>query len=530
VNHRIGVANHLSASEIRRVAQDEREDGMMTRAGWRWGTIGLAVVGLTTLVGSRNALWSGTLASSSQGAVMGSAQAAPPEPEALQEAFIRIARQAGPAVVSISTEQMEQVREWFRTHPFLGEDPFEEFFRQFYGDAPQRRRFGLGSGVIIDERGFILTNEHVVADADKITVTLSDGREFVGTVKGKDPRSDLAVIKIDADRLTVATLGDSATVVTGQWAVALGNPFGLMGVGPSVQALGTEPTLTVGVISALNRQLPRMSRYDRDYSDLIQTDAAINPGNSGGPLLNLQGEVIGINVAILTSSRGFEGVGFAIPVNKAKGILQTLIAGKTVVYGWLGIQIQDITEDVAEYYGLADREGVLVYMVIADGPASRAGIKDGDIIKTFGGQSIRHSRELIERVSGAKAGSRIPVEIMREGKRQTLQVEIGERPTDAEPMEAGEPSELWRGLQVTSLSPETLERIGLPADTKGVLVVEVEAGSKAEQAGLRPGDIINEINRARIDGVDDYRHAIAQVKKNALVRTNRGYVVIKAGP
>jgi len=494
--------------------------------------IGPAVIGgvvLVGLLGGRVELWSSN-ARPSQGSGVLSAQAAiPSEAETLQEAFGRIAQQVGPAVVSISTEQIERVKQYFRFHPFFGDEPFEDFFRQFYGDLPERelRRFGLGSGVIIDPRGFILTNEHVVADAEKITVTLADGQEFTGTVKGKDPRSDLAVIKIDGKSLAAAPLGDSDGVKTGQWAVALGNPFGLMGVGPSVRAIGAEPTLTVGVISALNRQLPRSSRYDRDYSDLIQTDAAINPGNSGGPLLNLQGEVIGINVAILTSSRGFEGIGFAIPVNKAKAILDTLKEGKKVAYGWLGIQIQDITDDVAEYYGLADRDGVLVYQVLPDSPASRAGMKDGDIVKTFDTHPIRHSRELIDRVSQAKAGHRAAVEILRDGKRQTLQVEIGERPLEMELAEGGT-AEAWRGLQAGSLTPELLERFNLPPDTTGVLVVDVASGSQAEQGGLRPGDVINEINRRRIESIVDYREAIAQVKGNALVRTNRGYVVIKA--
>ena len=502
---------------------------------WRRSLIGLGLIGAVVVagvLGGRGELWSSSIKPASQ---MPSAQAAsaPAETaEALQSAFSRIAQQVGPAVVSISTEQIERVKQYYRIHPFLGDEPFEQFFRQFYGDMPEQEfhRFGLGSGVIIDERGFVLTNEHVIADAEKITVTLADGRDFVGTVKGKDPRSDLAVIKIDAKKLPVAPLGDSGGVRTGQWAIALGNPFGLMGVGPSVRALGAEPTLTVGVISALNRQLPRTSRYDRDYSDLIQTDAAINPGNSGGPLLNLQGEIIGINVAILTSSRGFEGIGFAIPVNKAKSVLDMLIEGKKVVYGWLGIQIQDITEDVAGYYGLTEREGVLVYLVLPDSPASKAGIKDGDIIKSYDGQPIHHSRELIDRVSNTKASARVAIDVLREGKSQTFQVEIGERPVDAD-LEGGggAATEVWRGLQVASLAPDQLERLNLPSGTTGVLVVRVEEGSLAEQAGLHEGDIINEINRIRIENVTDYHNAIAQVKKDALVRTNRGYVVIKSG-
>ena len=470
-----------------------------------------------------------------QGQLLSSAQAASSEAESLQTSFIRIAQQTGPAVVSISTEQIEKVKSYYRNRPFFGltpgEEPFEEFFRQFYGEMPEREshRFGLGSGVIIDERGYILTNEHVIADADKITVTLADGREFKdAVVKGKDPRSDLAVIKIDAKKLSAAALGDSTGVRAGQWAVALGNPFGLMGVGPSAARLGAEPTLTVGVISALNRQLPRTSRDDRDYSDLIQTDAAINPGNSGGPLLNLQGEVIGINVAILTSSRGFEGIGFAIPVNKAKNILDALIAGKKVVYGYLGVQIQDITDDVAQYYGLSDRDGVLVYQVVPGGPASKAGMKDGDIVKAFDGQPIHHSRELVDRVSNTKTGRRAAVDILREGKRQTLQIDVSERPAEIE-LAGGVSGEAWRGLQVTSVSPEAAERLSLPPGTTGVLVTDVQEGSPADQAGIRPGDLINEINRTRIQSLNDYATVTGQAKGNTLVRTSRGYFVIKAG-
>ena len=496
------------------------------------GVLAVGALVCAILLGGRVELWSSSSGSKPTPQVnpLLSAQAASSEAEGLQSAFIRIDQQVGPAVVSISTEQIERVREYFRGRiPFGGADPFEEFFRQFGGDSPQRelRRFGLGSGVIIDAGGLILTNEHVVADVEKITVTLADGRELSGTVKGKDPRSDLAVIKIDANNLPVAKLGDSSTVKAGQWAVALGNPFGLMGAGPSARAMGAEPTLTVGVISATNRQLPRASRDDRDYSGLIQTDAAINPGNSGGPLLNLQGEVIGINVAILTSSRGFEGIGFAIPVNKAKSVLDALMEGKKVVYGWLGIQIQDITDDVAQYYGLTEREGVLVYQVLPESPASKAGMKDGDIVKTMDGQPIHHSRELIDRVSGTKAGRRVSLEILRDGKRQTLQVEIGERPSDVN--QAGGTAEAWRGLQVGSLSPDQLERANLPPGTSGVVVLDVEQGSPADRAGLHPGDLINEINHERIESVSDYRSAVAKVKGDALVRTNRGYVVVKTG-
>ncbi|MBI3320579.1 MAG: Do family serine endopeptidase [Candidatus Omnitrophica bacterium] len=449
--------------------------------------------------------------------------------ESIERAFVRVAREAGPCVVSISTEQIEQVQRYFRGHPFFGEQPFDEFFRDFFGEAsPQEfKRFGLGSGVIIDQRGFVLTNEHVVADATKITVTLADGREFAGEVKGKDPRTDLAVIKINAKDFPMARLGDSDALQTGQWAIALGNPFGLVGYGSAQQVLGPEPTLTVGVISALHRRLPRPTRSDRDYSDLIQTDAAINPGNSGGPLVNVQGEIIGINVAILTSSRGNEGVGFAIPINKAKVVLNELIEGRKILYGWLGVQIQDITQDVAEYYTLSDRQGVLVYQVLSGSPAQKAGMKDGDIIKGFGGKPIKNSRELVDAVSQTKVGTRAPIDVLREGKRLTMTVEIGERPTEGALAEggAGEP---WRGATVTELTPQLVERFGLPAGTTGVVATDVASNSAAGDAGLRPGDVINEINRMRVDSLNEYRVAIAKVQGNALVRTNRGYVVIKA--
>ena len=510
---------------------------MNRRSSRTVGMVMAAGIVLASLVVGRGELWSSS-AKPPQSAFMASAaqtQTAPGEAESLQNAFIRIAQQVGPAVVSISTEQIERVRAYFRGHPFLGPggaDPFDEFFQQFYGQMPERelRRFGLGSGVIIDERGFILTNEHVVANADKITVTLADGRDFTGFVKGKDPRSDLAVIKIDGKKLTAARLGDSSTVQAGQWAIALGNPFGLVATGPSARGGGAEPTLTVGVISALNRQLPRTSRYDRDYTGLIQTDAAINPGNSGGPLMNLHGDVIGINVAILTSSRGFEGVGFAIPVNKAKTVLDSLIEGKRVVYGWLGIQIQDITDDVAEYYGLTERDGVLVYQVLPESPASKAGIKDGDIVKSYEGNAIHHSRELIDRVSTTRAGQRVTMELLREGKRQAVQVDIGERPSETESEGGATPAAAaWRGLQVAGITQAMSEQFGLAPGSTGVVIVDVKPGSPADQAGLRPGDVINEINRVRIQTLDEYQKAIAQVRGNALVRTTRGYVVIKAG-
>ena len=501
---------------------------------------GVVVAGANVCAGRWEDLWSGSgnkPAAGQSGVGPSSAQPAPAGSvaESLEQDFIRVADRVGPAVVSISTEQIEQVQRYFRGHPFFGQDPFEEFFRDFFGEeypgAPGGRlqefkRFGLGSGVLIDERGFILTNEHVVADADKITVTMADGREFSGEVKGKDPRSDLAVIKIDVKNPPVAVLGNSDGLRTGQWAIALGNPFGL--VGASARNVGSEPTMTVGVISALHRHLPRAVRADRDYSNLIQTDAAINPGNSGGPLVNLQGEVIGINVAIISGSAQSAGIGFAIPANKARTVLEALIEGRKVLYGWLGVQIQDITEDVADYYGLTDRQGLLVYQVLTDSPAQKAGLRDGDIVKAFDGKPVKDSRELVDVVGRTKVGHNVPMEIVREGKRQTLTVEIGERPTEETLAQGG--GEPWRGVRVAELTPQLAEQFELPAETKGVIVTEVEPGSPAAEAGLQPGDLINEVNRTATPSLEAYRQATAKLQGNALVRTHRGYVVVKAAP
>ncbi len=451
----------------------------------------------------------------------------------LQNAFVAAAAHVGPAVVSISTEQTERVAtryaQPFGQQPFGGQDElYNRFFRDFFGEMPERefKREGLGSGVIIDQRGYVLTNEHVVGDADKITVTLPDGREFKGEVKGTDPRADLAVVKIDGKNLPYASLGDSTAVQIGQWAIAIGNPFGYVVHSP-------EPTVTVGVISALHRSLPRTSQRDRDYSDVIQTDAAINPGNSGGPLVNLDGEIIGINVAIFSTSGGYQGIGFAIPANKAREIVGDLIEGKKVLYGWLGIQIQDITQDVAEYYKLSSREGVLVYQVLPDSPAQKGGLQAGDIVTVIDGQPVRNARELVERVGRAKVGAQVTVTALREQKTQTLRVTVGERPSEEQmalgPQQPGAAAQRWRGLQVAPISPDVTRRFQLPPSVAGVVVVDVATGSPADEAGLRVGDVINEINRQPIRSWDEYAAVTARVQGNTLVRTSRGYIVLKGG-
>lgn len=451
----------------------------------------------------------------------------------MEDAVINVANTAGRAVVSISTEHTTKLRgqkKFYFRSPFgqspFGEDEFfERFFDDFFGGIPDRefKQMGLGSGVIIDPQGYILTNQHVIEGADKITVTLSDGRKFKGELKGQDARSDLAIIKINEQNLPLALLGDSNNLKIGQWVVAVGNPFGFVMDNP-------EPTVTVGVISALHRSLGRSLAGDRDYNDLIQTDAAINPGNSGGPLVNLKGEIVGINVAIFSTSGGYQGVGFAIPVNNAKRIISQLIAGKKVVYGWLGVTVQNLNEELVKYFNLPDKNGALVAGVLKDSPAEKAGIKAGDVIKRFNGQVINSVKELLSTVGKASAGSRIKVGVLREKKELNLEVTVGERPENLEKEEEIIPGEItgnrWRGLTVDVLTPENLKHFRIE-EREGVVVTDLEPGSPADESGIIPGDVIKEINKKKITNLSDYQRITQDVKGDCLVVTSRGYFIIK---
>lgn len=456
----------------------------------------------------------------------------------MEDAIIKVANIAGKAVVSISTEHTTKIkgrRRAFSGQPFGGGSPFEQdeffrrFFNDFYGDIPDReyKQIGLGSGVIIDKQGHILTNEHVINGADKISVRLPDGREFKAEIKGKDARSDLAVIKIQEDNLPVAELGDSNNLKIGQWVVAIGNPF-------AYAMQNAEPTVTAGVISALHRSLGRVIAGDRDYNDLVQTDAAINPGNSGGPLVNLKGEVIGINVAIYSTTGGYQGVGFAIPVNSAKNILSRLIAGKKITYGWLGVTVQDLSEDMAKYFGLSDKNGVLVAKVMPDGPAQKSEIKEGDVIKQFDNKPVNNVKELISIVGKTGAGSRADAVIIRDKKQLTVPVQVGERPENLESSAAAEEevvtaSAKWRGLEVQDLSPDTRRAFGYRIPEKeGIVVINVEPGSPAEEAGIIQGDIILEINKQAVKSAADYKKITSSVNGDCLVKTSRGYGLIKS--
>lgn len=450
---------------------------------------------------------------------------------AFENAVEQVAGSVGKAVVSISSERTQRVpgmrgRRYYFGSPFE-DDLFERFFEDFFGEIPERefKQQGLGSGVLIDKEGYILTNEHVIADADKITVTLSDGREFKAEIKGTDRRSDLAVIKISGVHFPAAPLGDSDKLRIGQWVVAIGNPFGFALQNP-------EPTVTSGVVSALHRSLGRVAG-DRDYGDLIQTDAAINPGNSGGPLVNLKGEVIGINVAIFSTSGGYQGIGFAVPINSAKRIVSQLIEGRKIAYGWLGVTVQNLDEKLMNYFGLSQKQGVLVSQVLAGSPAKKAGIKEGDLVLKFNLVETNNVNALLKAVGDSEAGKKVKVVLMRDKKPLTLEVEIGARPENLEErLSAPKPEEeslaYWRGLRVMEITEELTRRYRLGV-SRGIVVVGIKPDSPADEAGMMEGDIILELNKTYIDTIAAYNRAIKSISGDCLVRTSRGFFVVKGG-
>lgn len=434
----------------------------------------------------------------------------------LESVFTRVADEIGPAVVSISTVHTQKFSRK-NMGPLENDEMFRQFFKDFFGDMPEQefQQRGLGSGFIIDPDGYILTNQHVIEGADKIEVTLSDGRKFPAKVKGQDVRADLAVLKINGKDLHALELGDSDAVKIGQFSIAAGNPFGI----------AAKPTITIGVVSALNRQLPRTSRRDRDYSDLIQTDAAINPGNSGGPLVDIDGKVMGINVAILSTTGGYQGIGFAIPINTAKRVLSDLIQGKKILYGWLGVNVQDLDEDLAKQFGLSETKGVLVAKIQPETPAEKAKMKVGDIIKTFDGKNVDNVRELLKLVGRAPIGKKVKVGILRDRKDMAVEVEIAARPEEMKEF-AETALGNWRGTEVQEIAPDIARKYRI-AEKAGVVVVNIEPGSPADISGLTRGDVITEINKKPVKNISDYNNIIKSVKGDALVLTSRGYAVIK---
>ncbi len=424
----------------------------------------------------------------------------------LQESFVNVARIVKPAVVQITTEKTVTLRYWDPFGNFGGSfnSPFDDFFgrRQPEKKEYKQKRKGLGSGFIIDSSGYILTNNHVVKGVDKIMVKLlGQEKKLEAKVIGTDSKTDLALLKIKRRKaFPTVKLGDSDTIRVGEWVTAVGNPFGL------------EETITVGVISAKSRKGFGISQYE----DFIQPDASINPGNSGGPLVNIKGEVIGINTFIIAPSVA-TGIGFAIPINMAKDVFMQLKEKGKVVRGWLGIVIQPLTESLAKSFGLEKSEGVLVGDILEKSPAEKAGLKNGDVIVRFNKKVVKNPSELQQIVARTCPGEVVPVKIIREKKEKTLKIKIGEMPADEKVIAEIEERGRWRGLQVETITDNLVKRFNLTTE-EGVIVSNVEPGSSADEAGIHIGVIIKQIGRETIRNLSDYSSAIKGVKKNEDVR------------
>ncbi|CAN2042815.1 serine protease Do [Candidatus Magnetomoraceae bacterium gMMP-15] len=418
--------------------------------------------------------------------------------------FSKLAEKARHSVVNIRTVKIikngGRVFRHFFESPFGdGKDRFQEFFERFFGDEfgeLQRdyKQRSLGSGFIIDKAGYIVTNNHVIQGADNIKVKLYNGQEFDASVEGRDEKTDIALIKISgAKNLVPLKMGNSKQLEVGQWVVAIGSPFGL------------EQTVTAGIVSAKGRTIG-----SGPYDDFIQTDASINPGNSGGPLINMKSEIVGINTAIIA---GGTGIGFAIPIDLAKGIINQLKKEGEVTRGWLGVAIQDLNQELAEYYGMKNTQGVLVTEVFKGDPAYKGGIKSEDIIISVDGKKVSSSRELSRNIAGINVGDRIKIKLLRDGRKKTVSVIITKRDDSKLSTSKQKEDEDELGIKVTSLRSEKAGRFGFKKWQQGVVVTYVKAGSKADEAGIKEGDLIKKINHTEIRSLENYRRQINKIDK-----------------
>jgi serine protease Do len=409
--------------------------------------------------------------------------------------FAPLLKKVTPAVVKIVTTT--RVENSMQNMPGF-DDPFwRHFFGEQFGQmqrgqqAPQVEH-GVGSGVIVTKDGYILTNNHVVDGAKEVKVSMTDGREFTAKVIGRDPKSDIAVVKIDANDLPTVPLADSEKVEIGDVVLAIGNPFGV------------GQTVTSGIVSAKDRG----NMGIEDYEDFIQTDAAINPGNSGGALVDINGRLIGINTAILSRSGGSQGVGFAIPSDLARTVMESLVANGKVTRGYLGVQIQNITPELAQEFKIKDNKGALVGDVVPNGPADKAGLKNGDVIVQFNGHDVTDSRRLQLNVAETKPGSTVPVEVLRDGETKTLSVTVKQLPGNEQLAEnnnsgSAEDTGTLNGVGVADLDSQAREQFNVPQKVKGAVVTQVDPGSAAAEAGLKPGDVIQEINHHPVTSADE---------------------------
>jgi len=440
----------------------------------------------------------------------------------IPESFSAISESANPAVVNISTVKIEKgggrmFHRFFGNpgNPYGQDEEMRDFFDRFFGNRQQReyKHPSLGSGFIIDKDGYIVTNNHVIENADQIKVILSDEEEYDAEIVGRDSNTDIALIKIKPGRdLPTIKLGDSEALKVGEWVVAIGNPF----------AFGH--TVTAGIVSAKGRVIG-IGPYD----DLIQTDASINPGNSGGPLLDMEGKVVGINTAIVAAG---QGIGFAVPINLAKGVLDQLKEKGEVTRGWLGVKIQDLTEELTEYYGLKSRNGVLVRDVIPGDPADEAGIRPRDVIVEINGEKIEDMKELLAIIAATDVGDTVRIKAFRDGDYKTYRVKVGRRVEDQVAFRRqrnGSEDDL--GLRVSEITPDSARRYNID-ETEGVLIDAVDSNGQGADAGLRPGDIIKEIDRVPIRSIQQYRQIVRDAKKGETVilyvrRPNQRDMVVK---
>jgi serine protease Do len=406
---------------------------------------------------------------------------------------------AGVVNIQVSKKVKNAGFERFGGNPFGDRNPFGEFFGPFGGpgnNSPERRQQGVGSGFIMSKEGYILTNNHVVEDADQIKVKLAGGKEFDGKVVGRDSKTDLALVKIVGDDLQPLKLGNSDDLKVGNWVVAVGSPFGL------------EQTVTAGIVSAKGRVIG-----SGPYDNFIQTDASINPGNSGGPLINLQGEVVGINTAIIASG---QGIGFAIPINMAKEVAPQLQKRGHVTRGLLGVNIQDVTPELAKSLGLKESKGALVSQVVPGGPADKAGFEQGDVIVNFDGRPVGDSKDLPRIVASTPVGKTVTVKLLRDGQEVDRQAKVGEMEEENASESAKSPIHPSLGVTVQNLTPQVARELGLKKSA-GVVVTGVEPGSPAAEAMIQVGDVIQSVNRKPVKNVDDFVKIVEKAKGGSLL-------------
>ncbi len=453
--------------------------------------------------------------------------------KAAPESFSGLAKKLLPTVVNISTTQTVEGRPGMEMPQLPPGSPFEDFFREFFernGQAPrQRRATSLGSGFIVDAEGHIVTNNHVIDGADEISVILHDDTRLKAELIGRDPKTDLAVLKVDYDgNLPVAEIGDSDESEVGDWVMAIGNPFGLGG------------TVTAGIISARGRDI-----NSGPYDDFLQTDASINRGNSGGPTFNMDGEVIGVNTAIFSPTGGSVGIGFAIPTSTAAPVISQLIKNGEVRRGWLGVHIQTVTDEIAESLGLEESAGAMIASVVEDGPAASSDLKPGDVILDFGGVDVPEMRRLPRIVADVEPGTTVDATVWRDGERKTVKVTVGELKEDdkqvaavsREEPGASEQSIGALGLKVSEITEQLRQEYGLDEQTNGVVVTDVDADGPSAEKGLQPGDRIIQVSQEDVSSPGDVARKVDQAKsqgrKSVLLRVQSGnglrFVAVRIG-